>query len=82
MTFRPVLKDAWRSDERFFVLDCHIDHLEDVLQQAQQLGLMTNRQHYIITNLDMHTVEMSPYQYSETNITGVSISPKIPQFRY
>lgn len=75
--FRPVLKKAWRADEKFFILDCHIENLEEILKQAQQIGLMTHEHHYIITNLDMHTVELNPYQYSETNITGVSIKKAI-----
>lgn len=70
--FRPVLKDAWRSKERYFILDCTIEHLQDILLQAQQVGLMTNLHHYIITNLDMHTLDLDPFQHSETNITGVS----------
>lgn len=32
---------------------------------------MTNVYHYIITNLDLHTIDLTPYQYSETNITGM-----------
>lgn len=71
--YRPVLKEVWRSGETHFVLDCSIEHLEDILRQAQQVGLMTHLHNYIITNLDMQTIDLNPYQYSETNITGIRI---------
>lgn len=68
-----VLKEAWRANEKYFILDCHIEHLEEIMRQAQQIGLMTNEHNYIITNFDMHTIDLAPFQYGETNITGVSI---------
>ncbi|XP_072382959.1 glutamate receptor ionotropic, kainate 2-like [Diabrotica undecimpunctata] len=69
--FRSVLKEIWRSGATHFVLDCSIEILEEVLKQAQQVGLMTNKHNFMITNLDLHTIELMPYQYSETNITGM-----------
>nr|APC94353.1 ionotropic receptor 8 [Pyrrhalta aenescens] len=69
--FRPVLKEVWKSGATHFLLDCSIEILEEVLKQAQQVGLMTDKHHFIITNLDLHTIELMPYQYSETNITGM-----------
>lgn len=69
---RPVLKEIWRSGATHFVMDCSSEILGDVLKQAQQVGLVTHQHHYIITNLDLHTIDLTPFQYSETNITGVS----------
>lgn len=69
--FRPTLKEIWRAGATHFLLDCSIEILEEVLRQAQQVGLMTNKHHYIITNLDLHTIDLTPFQYSETNITGM-----------
>lgn len=56
-----------------FILDCSIGVLADVLKQAQQVGLMTERYSYIITNLDLQSLDLTPFQYSGTNITGVRI---------
>ncbi|KYB25025.1 hypothetical protein TcasGA2_TC031399 [Tribolium castaneum] len=69
--YRPTLKEVWRSGATHFVLDCSTDILEEVLHQAQQVGLVTNKQFYIITNLDFHTLDLTSFQYSETNITGM-----------
>ncbi|XP_060524732.1 glutamate receptor ionotropic, kainate 2-like [Cylas formicarius] len=71
--YRPALKRIWKSQQKFIVLDCHIDHLVEVLTQCQQIGLITSDYNYLITNLDAHTKELSPFQYSETNITGIRI---------
>lgn len=40
--------------------------------QFQQVGLMNENYNYILTNLDAHTENLEPYQYSGANITGVS----------
>lgn len=34
---------------------------------------MNERFQYIIANLDLHTIDLEPYQYSESNITGIRL---------
>jgi hypothetical protein len=48
---RQVLRDMKHSGERSILLDCSIQALPQVLKQAQQVGLMTDEQSYIITTL-------------------------------
>ncbi|KAJ8982466.1 hypothetical protein NQ317_000424 [Molorchus minor] len=67
-----LLKDLRNSGATHFVLDCSLEILEEVLRQAQKVGLMTSEHNYIITNLDLHTIELEPYQHSDTNITGMA----------
>lgn len=59
------------SDQKFFVLDCQIENLENILKQLQQVGLMNENYNFFLTNLDAHTENLEPYQYSGVNITGV-----------
>lgn len=40
-----------------------------VIDQAQQVGLLTKNHHYIILSLDAHTIDLEPFQYSGTNFT-------------
>jgi hypothetical protein len=54
------------------LLCCSIDILPDVFKQAQQVGIMTDHHQYIVTTMDMHTIDLEPYQYGGTNITGES----------
>jgi hypothetical protein len=48
---RQVMRDMKMARERNILLDCSIQTLPDVLKQAQQVGLMTDEQSYIITTL-------------------------------
>ncbi|KAF4528160.1 hypothetical protein B566_EDAN016924 [Ephemera danica] len=59
-----------------------LKRLPEVLKQAQQVGLMASHHSYIITSLDMHTIDLEPYQYSGTNITGFRlVDPSDPDVR-
>lgn len=70
--FRPALIEVKKSGETHFILDCSINILAEVLKQAMQVGLMSDYHNYIITNLDLHTVDLFPFQHGDANITGVS----------
>lgn len=40
---------------------------------------MTDKHQFIITSLDLHTINLEPYQYSGTNITGIRmVNPESP----
>ena len=51
MNHRQVLSDMRHKGEHSILLDCSIQTLPEVLKQAQQVGLMTDKQSYIITTL-------------------------------
>lgn len=51
---RQILRDMRHAGERNIILDCSIETLPEVLKQAQQVGLMTSDQSYIITSLVSH----------------------------
>lgn len=52
------------------MLDCSNDKIYEVLKQAQQIGMMSDYHSYLITSLDLHTVNLEPFQYGGTNITA------------
>lgn len=64
------------NDMTNFFIDCRLDYLQDLLQQSQQMGLMNKRYNYFINNLDTHILDLWYLQYSQTNITTVSINFK------
>lgn len=68
--YRPQLRRVKQSSDKNIVLCSSIDSLPEILKQAQQVGLMTDDHQFIITSLDMHTVDLEPFQHSGTNITG------------
>lgn len=70
------------SGTTHYVLDCSLETLEVVLVQALQVGLINENYNYIITNLDVQTLNLEPYQYGGSNITGVNFSTHFCQKNY
>lgn len=77
--YRPQLRRVKLSGDKNIVLCSSIDALPEILKQAQQVGLMTDEHQFIITSLDMHTIDLEPFQYSGANITGFRmVTPDAP----
>lgn len=68
--YRPLLKQIKNSAEAHIVLDCNTDKIYDVLKQAQQIGMMSDYHSYLITSLDLYTVDLEEFKYGGTNITA------------
>nr|QGW50663.1 ionotropic receptor 21 [Propsilocerus akamusi] len=71
--YRPLLKQIKNSAESRIVLDCSTEKIYEVLKQAQQIGMMSDYHSYLITSLDLHTVNLEPFQYGGTNITALRL---------
>lgn len=71
--YRPQLRRVKQSQDKNIVICSSIAMLPEILKQAQQVGLMTDEHQILITSLDMHTIDLEPFQYSGTNITGFRI---------
>lgn len=71
-SYRQMLAKIKKSGETHFVIDCSIETLDVFLEQAQQVGIFTEDRSFIFTNLDLHTLDLEPYQYTGANITGVN----------
>lgn len=70
---KPVFRKLLHDNVKNIIIDCNINTLRDALAQAQQIGVMGKNFNYIITNLDFHTLDLEPYRYSGTNMTGLRI---------
>ncbi|BFF90896.1 glutamate receptor ionotropic kainate 2 [Drosophila madeirensis] len=68
--YRPLLKQIKNSAEAHIVLDCSTERIHEVLKQAQQIGMMSDYHSYLVTSLDLHTVNLDEFRYGGTNITG------------
>ncbi|XP_021195637.3 glutamate receptor ionotropic, kainate 2 isoform X1 [Helicoverpa armigera] len=71
--YRPLLKQIKNSAESHIVLDCTTERIRDVLQQAQQIGMMSDYHSYLITSLDLHSVDLEEFKYGGTNITALRL---------
>lgn len=68
--FRQILQRVKAEGDKNIIVSVSIDILPEVLKQAQQVGILTEFHQYIVTTLDMHTLDLYPYQHGGTNITG------------
>lgn len=71
--YRPQLRRVKLSEDKNVIISCSIETLPEILKQAQQVGLLTDQHQFIITCLDMHTIDLEPFQHSGANITGVRL---------
>ncbi|XP_034246071.1 glutamate receptor ionotropic, kainate 2-like [Thrips palmi] len=71
--YRAMFKDLKRSGETFFLVDCPFERLNEVLVQLQQCGLLVDPYCFFFTNLDLSTLDLSPFRYGGANITGVKL---------
>ncbi|XP_072745112.1 glutamate receptor ionotropic, kainate 2-like isoform X2 [Anoplolepis gracilipes] len=77
--FRKAMKEVKGSDYRNIIIDCSTDILATILEQALQVGILSERYRVVITSLDLQTVSLEPYKYSGVNLTGVRlINPESP----
>ncbi|CAG0894449.1 unnamed protein product, partial [Darwinula stevensoni] len=68
--FRPTLQELKNLGETQIVVDLQTDLIRDFLWQAQQVGMLTDKQSYLFTSLDLHTLDLEDFKYGGTNITG------------
>ncbi|XP_055333034.1 glutamate receptor ionotropic, kainate 2-like [Paramacrobiotus metropolitanus] len=68
--YHDVLKDVRASGESRIILDCHVSKVPDILHQAQQLKLTSPYYQYLLTTLDLHTIDLSTFVHDHPNITA------------
>jgi len=71
--YRSQLMELKKVGHRRIVLDCSSESLHHILSQAQQVGMMTDYQTYVVTSLDLHTVNLEDFRYSEVRIIGLQL---------
>lgn len=68
--FRAQLKFIKLSGSVNYLINCGKETLPLVLQQAQQVGIMSDDHSYIIMNPDFQTIDIDPYKHGGSSITG------------
>ncbi|XP_076391777.1 glutamate receptor ionotropic, kainate 2 isoform X2 [Megachile rotundata] len=78
-SYRKVIREIKDAEIENIIIDCSINRLEEVLKQAQQVGVLSEKNKIIVTSLDLQTIDLEPYQFSGVNFTGVRlIDPENP----
>ena len=50
--------------------DLSDDHVHTMLKIALQMGMISSEYHYIVTSLDLETLDLSDFQYNRVNVTA------------
>ena len=77
---RDVLMEVKQSGAIHIVLDCDQVNIKEVLSKADEVGLVTAYHSYLITNLDLHLVDLERFKESGVNITSLRlVDPMLPK---
>ncbi|XP_012539056.1 glutamate receptor ionotropic, kainate 2 [Monomorium pharaonis] len=77
--YRKSMQEIKQSNIENIIIDCSYEILAEVLIQAQQVGILSEKYKVIVTSLDLQTLDLEPYQFSGVNFTGVRlIDPEDP----
>ncbi|KAF7387251.1 hypothetical protein HZH68_012928 [Vespula germanica] len=68
--YRNVMQEVKETEMENIVIDCSFWILDEVLKQAQQVGILSDQHKVIVTSLDLQTLDLEPYRYSGVNFTG------------
>ena len=60
--YRDVLREVHKSKSFMIILDCNKDIIQEVLIQAQQIGMVSEDYYYLLTSLDAHTVDLHSFK--------------------
>ncbi|XP_013190560.2 glutamate receptor ionotropic, kainate 2-like [Amyelois transitella] len=69
--FRPQLKTIKASGSLNYLVFCTNAKMPEFLQQAQQVGIMSDVHSYIIMNPDFQIFDTESFKHGGSNITGV-----------
>lgn len=76
--YRSQLKTIKSSGSVNYLLNCKNEHLSLFLEQAQQVGIMSDEHSYIIMDPDFQTIDINPFKHGGSNITGIRFfDPKL-----
>ncbi|OTF80492.1 kainate-selective ionotropic glutamate receptor-like protein, partial [Euroglyphus maynei] len=71
--YREILWQVKQTQIVHIVLDVKTEHIVEVMKQAQQVGILSEQHKYLITSLDLHTLDLEDFRHSRTNITSLRI---------
>src|SRR4051812_16499873 len=71
--YRSVLRDIGSRRYKNIILDLEPREAQIVLKMALQLGMINSTYHYVLTTLDIETIDLSDFKYNRANITGMRL---------
>ncbi|XP_041979927.1 glutamate receptor ionotropic, kainate 3-like isoform X2 [Aricia agestis] len=71
--YRSQLKTIKSSGSVNYLVACNRDKLPQFLEQAQQVGIMSDEHSYIIMDPDLQTINIDPFKHGGSNITAIRL---------
>ncbi|XP_074917805.1 glutamate receptor 4 isoform X6 [Chelonoidis abingdonii] len=72
-SYRRLLEDLDRRQEKKFVIDCEIERLQNLLEQIVSVGKHVKGYHYIIANLGFKDISLERFMHGGANVTGFQL---------
>ncbi|KPM03138.1 glutamate receptor, ionotropic kainate-like protein 1, partial [Sarcoptes scabiei] len=73
---KPYRETFWKvknDGERNIILDVRNENIFRALKHAQQVGLITESHSYLITQLNLHTIDLEDFKFGKTKITAFKL---------
>ncbi|XP_025016477.1 glutamate receptor ionotropic, kainate 2 isoform X1 [Tetranychus urticae] len=70
---KPYRETYWKikkTEITNIVLDIRTENINRALKHAQQVGLLTEKHNYLVTSLDLHTVDLEDFKFGKTKISS------------
>ena len=71
--YRTTFKELNKLGMKNIILDVPREHIYTVLKHAQQVDMLSDYHNYLFTSLDVHTLDLTDFQYGGTNFSGFSL---------
>ncbi|UXI16918.1 hypothetical protein NH340_JMT02861 [Sarcoptes scabiei] len=71
--YRDTFWEVNKAKVKNIILDVKRENLLLVLRHAQQVGIMTEAHSYLITSLDLHTMNLEDFKFGRTKISSLRI---------
>ncbi|XP_005482628.1 glutamate receptor 4 isoform X3 [Molothrus aeneus] len=72
-SYRRLLEDLDRRQEKKFVIDCEIERLQNLLEQIVSVGKHVKGYHYIVANLGFKDISLERFMHGGANVTGFQL---------
>ncbi|XP_077488765.1 glutamate receptor ionotropic, kainate 2-like isoform X2 [Amblyomma americanum] len=70
LSFMKIMKDIGVTKQYNIILDIKTESLPALLREAREVNMMTYYHNYIITSLDLHTLDLAEFSDLQANITA------------
>ncbi|XP_072899723.1 glutamate receptor 4 isoform X9 [Hemitrygon akajei] len=72
-SYRRLLEDLERKQEKRFVVDCEVERLHNIMEQIVSVGKHVRGYHYILANLGFKDIPLDRFMHGGANVTGFQI---------